>query len=194
MLTLLGAAILRRERLTAGKTLGIALGATGVGMILLPKASLPQANDTVFVLFAFAGAACYAAEHLYIEMKLLHGVAIDRLLFIMFLSATVMLIPAVALTGTFYMRLAVGNHRTCDCQRGRCHPARLLSYYPAYCLGRAGFHQSGGLYCHPCGGRLGDTHFRGPAFKLVMARACDVDLRPYFGAPTRPPSEMTLGA
>lgn len=103
LLTLLGAIILGRERLTPGRAVGIALGAGGMGMILLPETSLPKDTDTFFVLIAFAGAACYAAEHLYIEMKLPSGFAIDQLLFLMFLSATVMLWPVTMLTDTFYM-------------------------------------------------------------------------------------------
>ena len=102
MLTLLGAALLRRETLTAGRAAGIALGAVGIGMILLPKASLPDGNDTVFVLIAFAGAACYAIEHLYIEVKLPQDITLDRLLLLMFFAAAIMLIPAVLLTGTFF--------------------------------------------------------------------------------------------
>jgi len=103
MITLLGATFLRRETLTARRSVGLALGAIGIGMILLPKTSLPDAKDTLFVLIAFAGAACYAAEHLYIEVKLPDDIAIDQLLLIMFMSATIMLIPAVFLTGTFFV-------------------------------------------------------------------------------------------
>lgn len=102
ILTLLGATLLRRETLTVRRAAGIALGAAGIGMILLPRASLPDANDTVFILIAFAGAACYAVEHLYIEVKLPQEITIDRLLLLMFFSATIMLIPAVFLTNTFF--------------------------------------------------------------------------------------------
>ncbi len=102
ILTMLGATVLGREFLSTRRAVGIALGAVGVAMILLPDTSLPEASDTFFVLLAFAGAACYAAEHLYIEMKLPSDVAIDQLLLLMFLSATIMLLPVVVVTGTFF--------------------------------------------------------------------------------------------
>lgn len=103
LLTLCGATLLRRETHTARRAVGIALGAVGIGMILLPKTSLPDVKDTFFVIIAFAGAACYAAEHLYIELKIPDDLAIDQLLLLMFLSATMILVLPVWLTGTFFV-------------------------------------------------------------------------------------------
>jgi drug/metabolite transporter (DMT)-like permease len=103
ILTLLGAILLRREKLTLLRTLGIALGAAGVMMVLLPKTSLPEPGDAVFVLVAFAGAACYAAEHLYIEARAPEHVGVDRLLFLMFSSVSILLLPVVLATGTFFV-------------------------------------------------------------------------------------------
>lgn len=103
MLTLTGAILLRRERITRRRSLGIGLGAIGVMMVLLPKTSLPEPGDAFFVLLAFAGAACYAAEHLYIEARAPADVGIDRLLFLMFSSVSILLLPLVLATGTFFV-------------------------------------------------------------------------------------------
>jgi drug/metabolite transporter (DMT)-like permease len=99
ILTLAGAIGLGRERLTPRRLLGISLGGAAVLLILLPRASLPQADDALFVLIAFAGAACYAAEHLYIETRAPHGIGIDQMLFLMFLSVAVLLLPALFAAG-----------------------------------------------------------------------------------------------
>jgi drug/metabolite transporter (DMT)-like permease len=103
ILTLTGAILLKRERLTLRRSMGIGLGAAGVMMILLPKTSLPKVDDTFFALVAFAGAACYAAEHLYIEARAPSDVGIDQLLFLMFSSVSVLLLPVVLATGTFFV-------------------------------------------------------------------------------------------
>ena len=102
-LTLAGAILLGRETLTARRAAGIARGGAAVMMILLPKSSLPKIGDTIFVLVAFAGAACYAVEHLYIEARAPTHVGVDQLLFLMFSSVTVLLLPVVLLTGTFFL-------------------------------------------------------------------------------------------
>jgi drug/metabolite transporter (DMT)-like permease len=99
ILTLAGAIGLRRERLTLRRSLGISLGAGAILLILLPRTSLPQADDALFVLIAFAGAACYAAEHLYIETRAPQGIGIDQMLFLMFLSVSVLLLPVLLAAG-----------------------------------------------------------------------------------------------
>lgn len=103
ILTLTGAILLKRERLTLRRSAGIGLGAAGVMMVLLPKTSLPAPGDALFVLMAFGGAACYAAEHLYIEARAPADVGIDRLLFLMFSSVSILLLPLVLLTDTFFV-------------------------------------------------------------------------------------------
>ena len=60
-----------------------------------------KAGDTIYVMIAFLGAACYAAEHLYIEMRIPPSVSVDVLLFIMFASAAAILLPVTLATGTF---------------------------------------------------------------------------------------------
>lgn len=103
LLTLAGAILLRREALTAQRAAGLALGAIGIMMVLLPKTSLPMASDTYFVVIAFAGAACYAAEHLYIEIRAPKTVGVDQLIFLMFASASILLLPIVLATDTFFL-------------------------------------------------------------------------------------------
>lgn len=103
ILTLTGAILLRREKLTLRRSVGIGLGAAGLMMVLVPKTSLPEAGDTIFVMVAFLGAACYAAEHLYIEVKAPADVPVDKLLFLMFASVAVLLLPIVLVTGTFFV-------------------------------------------------------------------------------------------
>lgn len=103
ILTLTGAILLKRERLTFRRCLGICLGAVGVMMILLPKSTTPKMTDMFFSLVAFAGAACYAAEHLYIEVRAPSNVGIDKLLFLMFSSASVLLLPVALATNSFFV-------------------------------------------------------------------------------------------
>lgn len=103
ILTLAGAILLRRESLNLRRASGIVLGVIGVGLILLPEASLPDSGDALYVAIAFAGAFCYAAEHLYIEMKIPRGIGLDSLLFLMFLSAVVILSPFILVTDTFIL-------------------------------------------------------------------------------------------
>jgi drug/metabolite transporter (DMT)-like permease len=103
ILTLTGAILLKRERLTLRRSVGIGLGAAAVLMVLVPRTSLPEAGDAVFVLIAFAGAACYAAEHLYIEACAPTDVGVDQLLFLMFSSVSILLLPIVLATGTFFV-------------------------------------------------------------------------------------------
>lgn len=102
-LTLTGAILLKREELTLRRCTGICLGAVGVMMILLPKTTLPKIGDTFFSLAAFAGAACYAAEHLYIEVRAPSDVGINKLLFLMFSSVSVLLSPIVLATNCFFV-------------------------------------------------------------------------------------------
>lgn len=99
ILTLAGAIGLGRERLTLKRSLGISLGAAAILLILLPRASLPQIDNVFFVLVAFAGAACYAAEHLYIEIRAPQGVGIGQMLFLMFLTVTILLLPILMVLG-----------------------------------------------------------------------------------------------
>lgn len=103
ILTLTGAILLKREGLTLRRSVGIGLGAAGVMMVLLPKTSLPQSGDALFVLLAFGGAACYAAEHLYIEARAPAEVGIDQLLFLMFSSVSILLLPLVLVTDSFFV-------------------------------------------------------------------------------------------
>lgn len=102
ILTLGGAVLLRRESLTWQRAAGLMLGGIAVMMILLPRSSLPEARDTLFALIAFAGAACYAAEHLYVEMRAPKNIAVDQLLFVMFTVVTILLLPIVLATETFF--------------------------------------------------------------------------------------------
>jgi drug/metabolite transporter (DMT)-like permease len=103
ILTLTGAILLKREQLTLRRSVGIGLGAAAVLMVLAPRTSLPDAGDAAFVLIAFAGAACYAAEHLYIEARAPTDVGVDQLLFLMFSSVSILLLPVVLATGTFFV-------------------------------------------------------------------------------------------
>lgn len=99
--TLIGAVLLKRERLNFRRSLGLMIGAAGIMMILLPDTSLPKANDTIFVLVSFLGAACYAAEHLYIEINFPTSLKLDQLLFLMFISSLIMLFPIVFMVDAF---------------------------------------------------------------------------------------------
>jgi len=103
ILTLACAVLLKREKLTLRRSAGIGFGAVGVMMVLLPKTSLPEPDDAFFVLMAFIGAACYAAEHIYIEARAPDNIGIDRLLFLMFSSVSILLLPLVLVTDNFFV-------------------------------------------------------------------------------------------
>lgn len=103
ILTFVGAVLLRHDKLSPIRILGILLGAAAVLMIILPKTSLPEPEDTIWVLLTFIAAACYAVEHLYFASKAPSGVAIDLLLFLMFSMAAIILLPITLITGHFIL-------------------------------------------------------------------------------------------
>jgi hypothetical protein len=160
---------LKREKLTFRCCLGIYLGAVGVMMILLPKSTLPKIADTFFSLVAFAGAACYAAEHLYIEVRAPSNVGIDKLLFLMFLSASVLLLPVALATNSFFVPhwpfgmtewaiVAIAS-------------VTLIDYYFITLfdpLGRTGLHQPSGIYCNLVRCGLGNSHSPRQSLALDM--------------------------
>ncbi len=60
---------LRTERFDIWRALGVLLGFTGVGLIVLPEGSLPEPGLVGWVLLGLAAACFYALQNLYIAMR-----------------------------------------------------------------------------------------------------------------------------
>ncbi len=68
LLTYAIAFLLRREVMTPLRLLGLVLGLTAVGLIVLPEESLPQAGQAVWVLLLLLCSLSYAGEVAYIDI------------------------------------------------------------------------------------------------------------------------------
>lgn len=60
---------MRTERFDAWRALGVLLGFVGVGLIVLPKESLPEPGLIGWVLLGLAAACFYALQNLYIALR-----------------------------------------------------------------------------------------------------------------------------
>ena len=61
--------VMRSERFDVWRALGVALGFTGVGLIVLPEGSLPEPGLVGWVLLGLAASCFYAIQNLYIALR-----------------------------------------------------------------------------------------------------------------------------
>lgn len=101
ILTLAASAFLGLEKLTMGRIAGVALGVFAIVMLVGPENSLPEPAQLPWVLLAFAAAGSYAALNMVLELMAPPGANSFALTSGMFAAATLMLVPIVALTGSF---------------------------------------------------------------------------------------------
>ena len=99
MITLLLAVTLRIEQARLIRVVGVALGATGVAMLVLPQSSLPDPAGVPWVLVALTCAASYAVENIVIALRMPAGLRPLTALCGMTVAATLLLIPIALLTG-----------------------------------------------------------------------------------------------
>ena len=101
--TFAGAILLKRDKASFRRCSGLGFGAVAVLLVILPKASLPDAEDMVWVLLPFGAVLCFAAEHLYYAIKAPDDAPVDGLLFLMFACAALTLAPILFLSSTFFL-------------------------------------------------------------------------------------------
>ena len=93
MATFAGAVMLKRDRATLRRCLGLGLGGVAALLVAVPETSLPDRNDVRWLLLPFGVVLCYATEHLYYAMKAPEGAPAEGLLFLMFACAGLTLLP-----------------------------------------------------------------------------------------------------
>lgn len=54
------------ERFSKLRSLGLLIGFCGIGLVLIPRSSLPDPSLTSWMILAFAAAACYGAQNVYV--------------------------------------------------------------------------------------------------------------------------------
>ena len=101
--TFAGAIMLKRDRASFRRCSGLGLGAVAALLVIVPKASLPDLDDALWVLLPFGAVLCYAAEHLYYAIEAPDDAPVDGLLFVMFTCAALTLAPVLLLSSTFFL-------------------------------------------------------------------------------------------
>jgi len=99
MLTMLIGRLLGRERLSAVRLLGIAMGAGAVAMIALPDAAVPGVGQVVWVLLGLTVALSYAVENMIIDIAAPPETDALTLMAGMSWAAMALLLPVVWMRG-----------------------------------------------------------------------------------------------
>ena len=93
MTTFAGAVMLRRDRASLRRCLGLGLGVVAALLVAVPESSLPDRSDVRWLLLPLGVVLCYAIEHLYYAMKAPEDAPAEGLLFLMFAFAGLTLLP-----------------------------------------------------------------------------------------------------
>ena len=101
LLTFLGAALLRLERMEPRRVIGVILGIIAVLMIALPGTSLPTGDSAIWVVVAMGAALSYAAEECFIALLRPAETQSITLLWGMMLVSALTLVPVVLATESF---------------------------------------------------------------------------------------------
>ena len=101
LMTFIGAAVLRVEKISIMRILGVLFGIFSVALLVAPNESLPDPAATPWVLIVVLAALCYTAENLIIALRMPADANPFVIVTGMLLAATLMMTPAVWLTGTF---------------------------------------------------------------------------------------------
>lgn len=99
--TFLGALVLRMDRPEPRRLLGLACGAAAVLLLVVPEASLPEPEDSVWVILPVLTGLSYTVESLYIGRSRPGDVGALQTLCGLTWAAALMLAPVVAATGTW---------------------------------------------------------------------------------------------
>jgi drug/metabolite transporter (DMT)-like permease len=101
LMTFLAAAVLRIERASAIRMLGVVLGIISIALLIVPSESLPDRSAVPWVLLAVGCALCYTAENLIIATRMPSDVHVYSIVGGMFLVASLVMTPLILFTGTF---------------------------------------------------------------------------------------------
>lgn len=96
MLTMLGALAIGLERPNSIRLLGLALGAGAVMLLVVPKASLPEPDQAIWIALPVITATAYAAENLYLAVSNRTDLDPMQVLCGLFWGALVLLVPVTA--------------------------------------------------------------------------------------------------
>jgi drug/metabolite transporter (DMT)-like permease len=100
------ALLVRQERFSLVRLIGLIFGFVAICIIIFPETSLPSRSAAVWVLVASLSSLFYASENIYLTMKNFDRIGPVRLACGMNLTAAIMLsIPAI-LSDNFYMPIA----------------------------------------------------------------------------------------
>ncbi len=103
MVTFAGAILVKCDRASFRRCLGLAVGVIASLLVILPDTSLPDMEDAFWLLPLFGVVLCYAAEHLYYAIRIPENVPVAGLMFLMFSFSALVLLPVSLLTSTFFL-------------------------------------------------------------------------------------------
>ena len=136
IMTLLMALLMRIERLDPLRLAGLGLGATAVLLLVLPKSSLPSPDQAIWIALPVLTCLSYSLENIYIAKWKPQNLEPMQVMCGLFLAATIMLLPAVALSDTW---MAFGKFDTAEIALIAMTVAHILAYGGfVWLIGRAG--------------------------------------------------------
>ena len=101
MATFVCAIMLKRDRATFRRCMGLGLGGVAALLVVVPETSLPDRDDVRWMLLPFGVVLCFAAEHLYYAIKAPEDASTEGLLFLMFVCSGLVLLPFAVATSAF---------------------------------------------------------------------------------------------
>ena len=101
IMTYIAAALMKVERTSILRLLGVCCGVLSILLLIVPTESLPDRSAVFWVFAAIAAAACYTGENLIIAIRLPQGANAFVVLGGMLIAATLIMTPFVFITDSF---------------------------------------------------------------------------------------------
>ena len=101
IMTYIAAALIKIERRSTFRMLGVCFGALSIILLIVPTESLPDRSAVIWIFAAIAAATCYTGENLVIALRLPKGANTFVVLGGMLITATLVMTPFVLTTDTF---------------------------------------------------------------------------------------------
>lgn len=101
IMTYIAATLIKIERRSIFRTLGVCFGVLSIVLLIVPTESLPERSAVIWIFAAIAASACYAGENLVIALRLPEGANTFTVLGGMLITATLVMTPFVLVTDTF---------------------------------------------------------------------------------------------
>jgi drug/metabolite transporter (DMT)-like permease len=101
IMTYIAAALMKVERTSILRLLGVCCGVLSILLLILPTESLPDRSAVFWVFAAIVAAACYTGENLIIAVRLPQGANAFVVLGGMLIAATLIMTPFVFTTDSF---------------------------------------------------------------------------------------------